>query len=221
MPSFLSIPLDFLPLLPTVGLSVIAIVALLLYLRESSENQKLHKNARWSLEAKSFDVLHDAIKKAQAIIGSGELEALKVNAESKLRTKRFEERSVASVNQAQEDFKRYLENLTSYADASVGKSDAVVKERINKVLEAFEQNLSSYLTETQAQSSRAIELEMRSARQLIETYKTEQFNLVDENIVAMLERTLSLVLVKKLSLKDQVNLVYESLEKAKAEKFLA
>ena len=47
-----------------------------------------------------------------------------------------------------------------------------------------------------------------NARQLIETYKSSRLKLVDENIVAMLERTLSLVLVKKLSLKEQTDLVY-------------
>jgi hypothetical protein len=45
-------------------------------------------------------------------------------------------------------------------------------------------------------------------------------NVIDENIMAMLEKTLSLVLAKNLDLKDQMDLVYESLEKAKAEKFV-
>ncbi len=42
----------------------------------------------------------------------------------------------------------------------------------------------------------------------------------DENIIAMMEQTLSIVLAKKLSLKDQLDLVYEALEKAKVEKFV-
>jgi hypothetical protein len=55
---------------------------------------------------------------------------------------------------------------------------------------------------------------------LIDTYKVQQMNVIDENIMAMLEKTLSLVLAKNLDLKDQMDLVYESLEKAKAEKFV-
>jgi hypothetical protein len=66
----------------------------------------------------------------------------------------------------------------------------------------------------------AVDLELRSARQLIDTYKVQQMNVIDENIMAMLEKTLSLVLAKNLDLKDQMDFVYESLEKAKAEKFV-
>jgi hypothetical protein len=36
----------------------------------------------------------------------------------------------------------------------------------------------------------------------------------------MLERNLSIVLSQKLSLKEHIDLVYEALEKAKAEKFV-
>ena len=45
-------------------------------------------------------------------------------------------------------------------------------------------------------------------------------NIIDENIVAMLEKTLSLVLAKNLNLRDQMELVYESLERAKTDSFL-
>ena len=44
--------------------------------------------------------------------------------------------------------------------------------------------------------------------------------LLNNNIVAMLEKTLSLVISKKLTLKDQVDLVYEALEEAKIERFI-
>ncbi len=95
-----------------------------------------------------------------------------------------------------------------------------MKDRVNMLFEQFEQNLSSFLTETQTHSTEAITLEIQAARNLIETYKKQQLTAVDENIIAMLERTLSLVLTKKLSLKEHTDLVYESLEKAKAEKFI-
>ena len=61
---------------------------------------------------------------------------------------------------------------------------------------------------------------MQAARNLIDTYKRQQLNLIDEHIIAVLERTLSIVLAKKLSLEDQVDLINEALEKAKTEKFI-
>ncbi len=76
------------------------------------------------------------------------------------------------------------------------------------------------MAKAESQSLESISTELRSARDLIESYKSQQFALVDENIVAVLERTMALVLKQKLSLKDHMDLVYEALGKAKLEKFL-
>lgn len=189
------------------------------------------QEAQVNAQNKSYEIIHNAIKKAQEIISGSELEGIKITADQKLTLKKLEQQSEQSlrdsaldaktyIEKAQSTFTDYLMQLSQEANVSVSESEKVVKERINKLFEEFEQHLSSYLTQTQQESIRAINLEVASARQLIETYKTEQFRLVDENIVAMLERTLSLVLVKKLTLKEHVELVYESLEKAKAEKFI-
>lgn len=147
---------------------------------------------RSSLDSpQSSEIIQSASKKAQEILATAQMQSTKIS----------------------EDNKRTYEKLEELLANSI-------RERSNSFFEKFEENLSTYLTTTQQQSVKAIELELQSARNLIDTYKTTQLNLVDENIIAMLERTLSLVLIKKLSLQDQVELVYESLEKAKAEKFL-
>ena len=96
-----------------------------------------------------------------------------------------------------------------------------IKSQLNTFVEKLETDLSSFLRKSEEQSVHSLELELKSARQMVETYKQQQFVLIDENIIAILERTLSLVLAKKLTLKDHVDLVYESLEKAKLEKFIA
>lgn len=182
-------------------------------------------------ENKNNEMLYDAMKKAQDIISQSELEGVKIQADNKIYLEKIEkeeekalsEASVegkAYIEKAQSAFTDYLTTLSQQANMSVAESEKAVKDRINKLFEEFEQNLSTYLTQTQQESIKAITLEVQAARQLIDTYKTEQFRLVDENLVAMLERTLSLVLIKKLTLKEHVELVYESLEQAKAEKFI-
>ncbi len=217
------------------SLLLLAILLLLiLYLQEYWTNVELRQEPIRLTEAtreKSFSLLHNAIKKAQDIIGRSELEGIKITADNRTNLQKLEKVSEQAMHEAsleaktyiekaQQTFTDYLTALSQQAGVAVSENEKVVKDRINKLFEDFEQNLSTYLTQTQQESVRAITLEVQAARQLIETYKTEQFRLVDENIVAMLERTLSLVLLKKLSLKDQVDLVYESLEKAKAEKFI-
>lgn len=214
-------------------LIAISVILLGLFLKEFFYNREIKKTSKTAIhnQDESYEVLHNAIKKAENIIAIAELQGIKISANTNLNTKKVEnqyEQSIkettsevnTALNQAKQEFEVYLEGLSRQADKSVVNSEQAVRERINAFFEKFESNLSSFLTDTQQQSSKAIELEMQSARQLIQTYKQTQFSLIDENIVAMLEKTLSLVLIKKLSLKDQTDLVYESLEKAKAEKFL-
>lgn len=126
-----------------------------------------------------------------------------------------------ALTNTQTGFEQYLKDLRSDATGTQAEAEEAVKQRVNQMFEKFEQDLSEFLTNTQQQSGKAIEAEIKSARSLIETYKTQQLALIDENVVAMLEKTLALVLNKKLSLKDQTELVYQSLEKAKADKFIA
>ena len=100
------------------------------------------------------------------------------------------------------------------------QTQQVAISKMTQLFENFETRITNFLVQAESASTRSIELELQSARQLIETYKNEQLALIDENIVAMMEQTLSSVLGKKLSLKDQLDLVYESLEKAKVDKFI-
>lgn len=181
-----------------------------------------HSRNPWQekYEEKSYEILHQAIKKAENIIANAELAGIKNTAEKKITIDILEKQYQQQLQSIEQQFKTYLDTLSSKAEKSEALSENAIRSQVNILFEKFENNLSSFLTETQQQSIKALQLEMQASRQLIETYKTQQFNLIDENIVAMLERTLSLVLIKKLSLKEQVDLVYESLEKAKVEKFI-
>lgn len=117
-------------------------------------------------------------------------------------------------------FNAYLENLKEESKKTQAANWEGEKARVAQLFENFETKLADFLLQTEQKMILSVDLELRSARQLIDTYKVQQMNIIDENITAMLEKTLSLVLAKNLSLKDQMDFVYECLEKAKAEKFL-
>lgn len=215
-------------------LFLLVVILTFLYLYEHHKNAIYQKGGLKLLQQarqKGLQLIYNAMKKADTITQSSELEGIKILASAGLDKKKVEKETLQAihdatfeakeaVSQAQTVFTDYLNNLSQQASTSTSDSQKIIEDRINKLFYTFEQNLSAYLTNTQQESMRAITLEVAAARQLIETYKTEQFRLVDENIVAMLERTLSLVLVKKMTLKEHVDLVYESLEKAKIEKFI-
>lgn len=119
-----------------------------------------------------------------------------------------------------DNFKVFLDELKNQAQVTQAANWEAEKGRVGLLFENFETKLADFLLQTEQKMMLSVDLELKSARQLIDTYKVQQMNIIDENIVAMLEKTLSLVLAKNLNLKDQMELVYESLERAKTESFL-
>lgn len=162
---------------------------------------------------------------ADEIITQAEVEAIKIAEEAKLGTavftKKYNDQLTANLNQALVEFKSYLDSLKQQSSTNQTQMEQVFKDSVNQMLFKLEQNLAQFLVTSQQKSLESINLELKSARNLIDTYKQEQLQLIDENIIAVLERTLSLVMSKKLTLSDQLDLVYEALEKAKVEKFFA
>lgn len=183
-------------------------------------------------QEKSLEVLHDAIKKSQDMLSSAQLEEIKAVTEANITSKSFEQQlekefagtsreAQEKIRQAEATYLQFLEGLKAKALQDQENNQALIIKHINDLFEAFEQNLANFLTTSQQHSVQSIELELRAARQMISTYQQQQLKLVDENVIAILERTLSIVLTKKLTLKDQVDLVYEALDKAKKENFIA
>lgn len=224
-----------------VSLSLAALYLRRYYLRKSSSKQeeKYLEEAR----EKAYDLLNKSYQKSQNVIGVAELEGIKMAAESRLSTNKLEEELLtqlkATINQSQQSiqevtdrvqssilaseqqFRDHLTELQIKGEQVEAANLQVIQEQTNKLFEGFETKLSDFLIQTEQKTTQTIELELRSTRELIETYKEQQLSLIDENIIAVMERTLSIVLGKKLSLKEHVELVYEALEKAKAEKFIA
>lgn len=191
--------------------SIIAVISLL-YLREYRLRQKeQHKKA---------EVDEETRKKSMELLNAAQQAETGILSESSVLTKQIEAQFQAKLDQILHEFSTYLSELKNTAASSQLQSQKSVEERINEMFERLETRLSGFLIKTEQNTTSSIELELRSARNLIESYKTKQLALIDENILAMMEQTLNIVLSKKLNLKDQLDLIYEALEKAKIEKFL-
>lgn len=212
------------PYLPFV---LVVIIAVLLYLREYNLRKKLESEGDKFLQnvkEKGWETLNQSIKKSQAILGEAEIEGIKETATIELdfQKKLTEalEHSKQTITTAQDQLLAFMQDLQKRSGEFEQASKTSGEQRINQLFDRVENRLSDFLVQTEQKTTSSIELELRSTRELIETYKNGQLKLIDENIIAMMEQTLSLVLGKKLSLKDQLDLVYEALEKAKVEKFI-
>lgn len=207
-------------------LSIITLFVLLVYRRERNFMQKTQ-----NLEEKSFETIGFSLSKSRKLLDQAELEGVKVVADTRFHTQRMEEeydkqitemlrQAQSTINSSYIQFLKFLDNLKIGAQQTQVEGEKLTQERINKLFDSLESKLSDFLVETSQKTSQTLELEFKSARALIETYKQEQLKLIDENVMAMMEQTLAIVLNKKLSLEDHLDLVYEALEKAKVEKFI-
>lgn len=218
----------------TIIVGVLALISLLLYLREYNLRSNLQKEGQKILEdfrQKGLETFHQSIQKSQDILGQAELEGVKVVADTKFETKKLEDQYSEKLEQVINESKqtittsqaRLIQFMADLQKRSVDfetASRTSTEQRIQALFERLENKLSDFLIQTEQKTASSIELELKSTRQLIETYKTQQLKLIDENVIAMMEQTLNIVLAKKLSLKDQLDLIYEALEKAKVEKFI-
>lgn len=220
---------------PTIVLfGITTVLCTLLYIREYSRRKKIESQADQflsDLQQKGYASLHDSIKKSRDILTEAELEGVKAVAESKVQTSKLEDQynrdlttimksSEEAIARTQTEVTQFIQGLAKRGQDFEIASQRSVQERVNKMFDDLEQRLADFLLSTEQKSISSIELEIKGARQLVESYKAQQLKLIDENIIAMMEQTLNIVLTKKLSLKDQLELVYEALEKAKIDKFV-
>ncbi len=212
-----------LPIDTTLILFFIATLATALYLREYFLRKKGYTDLqKTSLETKqkSFQLLKAAEMAETQLIGEYDYVIQKLIFEFKDKLQEAITASEKSIQKSQDALIKFMADLQKRAAEFEQASKNATEQRINQTFERLENKLSDFLIQTEQKTTSSIELELKAARQLIEAYKSEQFKLIDENILAMLEQTINIVLGKKLSLKDQLDLIYEALEKAKVEKFI-
>lgn len=188
-------------------LGLTAIVALMLYLQESGRYKKL-------LRKISDTSLDKAGKKAENIITEAQeigFDILANSQETKNKLdKDIEQALKKDLLPAETEFLKYLQSLKSKGEKTQTEMEQFSKEKISQTLEKFAQDLA-----------RITEEERQKAKEEALKYQQDQLKALDENIAVVIEKTLSLVINKELPLKDHLDLIYESFEKAKTEKLLS
>lgn len=198
-----------------------ALIAVAAYFHERQKYQKLvNDNPNQVIkqaEQESANILHKALQRAQNILSKAEDEGVEKVKELE---GEYESKISTELSQAEAAFVKYLESLRAKGYQLQAISQQAIDNEARQMFQRLEEKLTSSLQTTQAQSAVAIENELKNMRQMINNYKLQQLALIDENIVAMLEKTISLVLSKRISLEDELDLIYRALDKAKTEKFI-
>ncbi|MDO8452851.1 MAG: hypothetical protein Q7S79_03815 [bacterium] len=204
------------------------VVSIILYKRSKIGRDDILKN----LQTDSKRILESAVKKSQSILQKAEEEGLDIIDESKTAKRVFSKRyeaelsSVArdlendlkiEIEKAEKEFLAYLDSLKARTEKVESNLESIIQSRIEATFTSFDAKVTELLSQTQTRSFASIEEELKNARRIIDEYKTQQMKLVDDNVISILEKTINIVLAKKLTLRDQLDLVQDALEKAKIE----
>lgn len=204
-------------------IGAIAIITILLYLREYFLRKKiLHEQQIISQQTrqKSLQLLEATEQAETQLLSVNKYFAQKLESDFSAKLDEMLQNSQATITASTNALTKFLSDLQTKSSESEEMQRKTIEQIINQIFANLEQRLSDFLTSTEQKTTQSIELELKGARNLIESYKEQQFKLIDENIIAMMEQTLNMVLAKKLTLKDQLELVYEALERAKVDKFV-
>ena len=166
-----------------------------------------------SAKKKNANIVRRAIRLARHILGHAGEESAEIIADTKQVRANLDAKYEA-------EFAGYFEELRTLGQKTQTENELLLKQKADELFEKFDRHLSSFLVSTEQKSITALETEMQSVRAKLDEYKRQQLALIDENIMAIIENTLGIVLNKKLEISDQVDLVCEALERAKSEKFI-
>ena len=212
-----------LPINATVITGIIAIIASLLYLREyflRKKDSEIKQNISQETRQKSIQILNAAEMAQTHVVSEADYTTKKLIIEFQSKLQNLIQASEKSITSSQDELIKFMEDLQKRGADFEEASKKSTEQRIGQLFDRLESRLSDFLVKTETNTTASMELELKGARNLIETYKDQQLKLIDENIIAMMEQTLNIVLGKKLSLKDQLDLIYEALERAKVDKFI-
>lgn len=180
------------------------------------------------------DIIHDAIEKANKLVEQAELTSINIGSLEKLEAdkllKTYQEHiqnledSVkqyvnATLTATQTSYQQYIASLEKKVSTDIEQNEAQIKQKTEALFQAIQHQVTTFVSNTQGKIQTELTQELANTRKAIDEYKAKKMQAVDENIIMILEKTIQVALGRSLSLKDQADLVYQSLNDAKKEQF--
>ncbi|MCL4338532.1 hypothetical protein M1271_02490 [Patescibacteria group bacterium] len=183
-------------------------------------------------KTESADILSKAIRQANKILVNSELKGLRIVAKEKLDSKKIadeyqehiksleqklEKQYAQQLEDTQEGYNIFLSTVEKSLQERIDQNQKMLEARALAFIDHSERLMEQFTESMQNQVREKVEKELQQAKAEIETYKQRRMQILDENIIEILEKTLHVALGKKLSLADQSDLIYQALEDAKKE----
>lgn len=229
-------PIDIRSLLITLIFTQLAFGTLLLYLLMRLTKPKPQDHDADVLfretKNKSYDILSGAVKKADTILANAELRGIKLFSKEKIDARRvteeyhnrvkeieaqFTKRFETRILESEKSYQDFLTNIENTLQTHIQTSQKKVEDQAIGMINRSETLLSKTVQNLESQVKVQLDQELAQAKAEIESYKNKRLQILDQNIVEILEKTLAVTIGKKLSLADQSDLIYKALEEAKIE----
>ncbi len=181
-------------------------------------------------EARAEMIIHKAMKRADKLIVKAELASLAFVAHQKIEIRKIEAEHRENIGklltemsykletgtaEAEKTYREYLQTLEKSLTADLANKQGYLDQQVEVFFGETQKLLAGFVQSLQQQTQVQVDKEIGNARAMIDSYRQKRLEIVDENIVAILEKTLNITLAKKLTLAEQTELVYEALEEAK------
>lgn len=218
------------------GLFFLIIIGLsiqLLKTRRQLRQHTLTPNQELQVEEsqkRADQIIHKAIKRAQQLLVKSELEGINFLARQKIESRKIEAEHRQNIShlleemsyklttgtaEAESTYRKYLVDLEQHLAADLSRKQEALDGKIDGFFNQTAGLLTTFVTDLQKQTQVQVDKEIGNAKSIIDNYRQQRLEIVDENVVSILEKTLNITLGKKLTLAEQTELVYEALEEAK------
>jgi hypothetical protein len=183
-------------------------------------------------QAKTHSIIYKAVQQANKILVAAELKGLQLIGKQKLTGDELTDKfniHLAAIEKAMQDqlernavhaeavYGEFIQTAEASIHDHINKNQKMLEEKANAMIERTESLLTQFTGDLEAKVKGDVERELAKAAEEIEQYKANRMRVVDERIVDILEEVLRVALDKKMSLADQSELIYKSLEDAKKE----
>ncbi|OGG02456.1 hypothetical protein A2W14_06125 [Candidatus Gottesmanbacteria bacterium RBG_16_37_8] len=122
-----------------------------------------------------------------------------------------------SMVSTEKSYTDYLNILQQNLKQQEMQNQRLFQEKTNHMIENTQQIMSAFIMDINTKVKRQIDEELKVVRNELEMYKKHRLEVINKNIIDILEKTLEETLVKKLSLSEHSEIIFQALEQAKNE----